>query len=39
MGDGLGPGGSLSGGSLSERPPVQLRVGGTYPTGMHFCLA
>ena len=30
-------GGSLSGGSLSGGPPVWLRAGGTYPTGMHSC--
>ena len=40
---GLCPGGvsvwgvSLSGGCLSGRPPVRLRAGGTYPTGMHSC--
>ena len=48
--NGLYPGGSLSGGSLSrgvsvmETPwdrdplPVWYRVGGTHPTGMHSCL-
>ena len=25
------------GGSLSGRPPVWVRAGGTHPTGMHFC--
>ena len=29
---------SLSGGSLSGRPPVRLCAGGTHPTGMHSCL-
>ena len=32
-------GGLCPGGSLSGRPPVQLRAGGTHPTGMHSCLS
>ena len=32
---GLCPGGLCVGRSLSGRPPVQLRAGGTHPTGMH----
>ena len=46
---GLCPGGSLSGGvsvqgdlclggSLSWRPPIRSRAGGTHPSGMHSCL-
>ena len=30
-------GGLCPGGSLSGRPPVRLRAGGTYSTGMHSC--